>query len=159
MSHRLIPLLLVCLIAGAAQAQSSGGPGGGHGHRGGRGSGSAPSGDTAAAKPAPPPKRETPPNQVDIFGVVKSLGPDPDRVTITYDAVEPLGWPAGTNTFVVFRTAMLKDVTVGEKVRFRIDSLEISELKPFCGPPGGAAPGGPSAQPGCPAAESPSPAH
>ena len=75
--------------------------------------------------------RQKPANEIEIVGVVRSIAPDTGRVTIAYDAVDGLGWPAGTMPFVVAKSALLKDVTVGEKVRFRLDSQQIADLKPF----------------------------
>ncbi|MGA0603117.1 copper-binding protein [Caulobacter sp. KR2-114] len=109
------------------------GGGGGGGHHGGRGGhGGQPQGD----KPAQPdkgPKREPdkPVNQIEIVGVVKALDPATDRITIAYEPVEALGWPAGSMPFVAGKSAMLQTVTVGQKVRFKLDSQQISEIKPF----------------------------
>jgi Cu/Ag efflux protein CusF len=115
-----LPVLTLCLIAAtAANAQ----PGGGR--RGGRGGGSAPT------SPAAPTARQTPANEIDIVGVIKAIGPEPDRITISYDAVDALNWPAGTLPFVVSKPALMQGVTVGEKVRFRLDSQQISDLRPY----------------------------
>ena len=53
------------------------------------------------------------------------------RITIAYDAVDALNWPRGTMPFSVYQASLLQGVTVGEKVRFRLDSQRISDLKPF----------------------------
>jgi Cu/Ag efflux protein CusF len=117
MRKHLIPALICLLAATAAQAQ----PGGG-GRGGGRGGGPGPS----APKRAP-----TQPNLLEIIGVVKAIDAATGRVTITYEPVEALNWPTGTQPFPVAKSAMLDGVTVDEKVRFTVDSGEISSLKPF----------------------------
>lgn len=53
------------------------------------------------------------------------------QITIAYDAVDALNWPRGTMPFSVYQASLLKGVTVGEKVRFKLDSQRISELRPF----------------------------
>jgi Cu/Ag efflux protein CusF len=128
MTKPFIPFLVICLMAAtAAQAQSAGGHG-----RGGRG-GQSPSGgggSTPATGTASTP-RSKPANEVEIIGVVKAIDPDSGRITIAYEAVEALNWPAGTMPFAVSTTALLKSATLGEKVRFKLDSQQISDLKPF----------------------------
>lgn len=134
MLKSLVPLLLISLLtATSAQAQYGGGGGmgggGGHGHKGGKGGGSpSPAGKPADAPPTPP---EKPVNQIEIVGVIKAVDPKTERITISYEAVEALNWPAGTMPFVVGKSALLNGATVGEKVRFKLDSQQISELKPY----------------------------
>ncbi|MEI9966052.1 MAG: copper-binding protein [Caulobacteraceae bacterium] len=157
MSKRIVPILIVCLMAAtAAHAQYGGGGmggaaggmgggvgggmggggmgGGGGGHRGGRGR---PPADPSA--PAPErhaaPVRQTPLNKVEIIGVVQAIDPAGGRITIAYEPVDALNWPAGTLPFQVAKTAILKDATVGEKVRFKIESQQISDLEPYIAPP------------------------
>jgi Cu/Ag efflux protein CusF len=127
-------LMVLCLVVGlaagtSAQAQFGGGGGGGHRHGGG---GSANTGSSTPPSTASEPKpAPTPTNQVVIVGVVQALGPEPDRVKITYGAVDDLNWPAGTTLFVVTTPKLLDGVTLGEKVRFKIESQHIYELTPF----------------------------
>jgi len=116
MSKRLLPLVLVCLVAATATLAQ---PGGGR-PRGG--------GGRASAGPAKPAKPYAAP---DLIGVVKAIDADTGRVTIAYEASDALGWPASTQPFPVAKTALLKDVTVGEKVRFQLESQQISAIKPF----------------------------
>jgi|SRR5579862_4959109 len=125
MLKRLIPLLVICLAATSAQAQSGGGHGRGGGG-GGRGGGQ--SRGSAAAPPAPAAKPFAEP---EIIGVVKAVDLEAGRVTIAYEPVEALNWPAGTQPFVVSKSALLKDVTAGEKVRFTLESQQISAIRPF----------------------------
>jgi Cu/Ag efflux protein CusF len=134
----IVPCLLVCaLTAAVAYAQSPGGH-----RRGGAGeppNGSAPSG--AAATPATP--RLKPVNQIEIVGVVKAIDPAADRITIAYDAVDALNWPPGTMPFVVSKAALLQGLSVGEKVRFRMDSEQIIDIQPSRTPGAAAASGDP----------------
>ena len=127
--HRAGLLALALLMAAtAADAQGRGGGGRG-GKRGGGTPPAAPSTtDGPAAPKAPGP---VPTNKIDIVGVVKEIAPSGDRVTIAYEEAQALNWPAGTNSFVVAKTELLKGVTPGEKVRFRLDSQEVSYLAPF----------------------------
>jgi hypothetical protein len=123
MFKRIAPLL-VCLLAIAATAADAQ-PGGGRGRGGPPG---------AASRPAPPPAPKRPPSAASllpIVGVVKAIDLPGGRLTIAYEVVESLNWPAGTQPFPVSKTAMLSDVTVGEKIRFAIVSGEISGLAPF----------------------------
>ena len=68
---------------------------------------------------------------MEIVGVVTAVDPQNGRVTIDYEPVEVLNWPRGSNAFVVSKTALLQGVSVGEKIRFKIESQQISELKPY----------------------------
>ncbi|HEX4180868.1 MAG TPA: copper-binding protein [Caulobacteraceae bacterium] len=70
-------------------------------------------------------------DQIEIVGVVKAIGPEPDRITIAYEAVDALNWPAGTMPFAASKPDLLKGATVGEKVRFKLASQHISEFNPF----------------------------
>lgn len=125
--HRAGVLVVALLMVGTAvHAQSRGGGRGGK--RGGRTPPAAPSTPDA---PAPPKAGPVPTNKIDIIGVVKEIAPGGDRVTIAYEEAEALNWPAGVNSFVVAKSDLLKGVTAGEKVRFRLDSQEISYLAPF----------------------------
>ena len=114
MSKRILPLLMIGLMAAtAAQAQSPGGGGGGGHGRGGHG-GRPSGGSTTTPTDSTPLPRAKPVNQIEIIGVVRAIDPATDRITIAYEAVDARGWPAGTMPFVVSKTALLKDVTVGE---------------------------------------------
>lgn len=138
MLKRFAPALVLVLLmaASVAHAQYGGGPGGGgmggggHG-RGGGGRGGGHGGGGSGADPgaaATPRKPLTPVNEVQIIGVVKAVDLGTERITIAYEPVEALGWPAGTQPFPVEKSAMLKAATVGQKVRFSLDSGYISAL-------------------------------
>ena len=138
MSKRFLASLAICLaVATAAHAQyggggMGGGMGGGHGggHRGGKRPPDAdPAPSTAAADPAP--RHETALSKVQIVGVIEAIDPAAGRVTISYDEVDALDWPAGTMPFVVSKPALLDGASVGEKVRFHIESQQITEMQPY----------------------------
>lgn len=78
--------------------------------------------------PAPPLKATS---TIEIIGVIKAIDASNNRVTIAYDDVEALSWPAGTMPFVVSKAELLKGASVGEKVRFKIESQQISSLAPY----------------------------
>jgi Cu/Ag efflux protein CusF len=94
------------------------------------------SGDSKpASSNAPPSKAATPVNRLQFVGVVKAIDVPTGRITIAYEPVEAINWPAGTQPFPVAKTAMLTAATVGQKVRFNLDSGQISALAPFDPPP------------------------
>jgi hypothetical protein len=110
-----------------------GGGGGGGGRGGGRGGGGGGGGQAPEDRPPPPPNvKQVAASQIDIVGVVKEIGPA-DRVTIDYEEAPALDLPAGSRSFIVAKTSLLKDITVGEHVRFRLDSQQVSALTPFDG--------------------------
>jgi len=126
--------LAICFLAAStANAQF----GGGHGGRGG--GGQAPSGPPSGGG-GPPPGKVVPPDQVDIIGVVQSIDTATDRITIHYQPVDALDWQAGTTPFVVAKSSLLKGITVGEKVRFRLESQQIYVLQPFAATQGAGPP-------------------
>lgn len=152
MLRRFMPPLMICLlVASAAHAQYGGGGGigggmgggmggsmggggmgddddGGGGRRHGGGGRGGHSSEDSAPPDAPPPKPFAEP---EIIGVVKTIDLATGRVTIAYEPVEALGWPAGTQPFSASKTSLLKDVTVGEKVRFKLESQQIAAIRPF----------------------------
>ena len=90
------------------------------------------------SRPAPrasaPPIRAAPPvdlTKVEGVGIVRAIDTGAGRLTISYEPIAPLNWPAGTMPFVVGKTSLLTNVTVGQKVRFRIESQQIVDLRPF----------------------------
>lgn len=127
MLKRAMPVLMICLIAAsAAQAQMGGGGGRGHG---GGGRGGHPQG---GAKPTAPAATAAKPfSQPEIVGVVKAIDAESGRITIAYEPVEALDWPAGTQPFAVSKSALLKDLTVGQKIRFQLESQQIAAIRPF----------------------------
>ncbi|HWE47832.1 MAG TPA: copper-binding protein [Caulobacteraceae bacterium] len=121
--------LAICAIAAATAAQAQSGGGGRHGGRGGGKGGdrSSSSGGSSQTVPAP----DKPANQIEIVGVVRAIDPANSRVTIDYDAVDALAWPRGSKPFVVEKPALLQGVTVGEKVRFKLESSQIYQIKAY----------------------------
>lgn len=135
MLKRVAPILALLMAAGVAHAQLGGGGGGmgggGGGHRGGGRGGGPPSGDAKPATSSGPKRAATPVNQLQFVGVVKSIDANAGRITIAYEPVEAIDWPAGTQPFPVAKTALLSVAKIGQKVRFNLDSGHISALAPF----------------------------
>lgn len=146
MSKHILSLLAICFVttaATAAYAQYGGGGmggggmggggmggGGGGGHRGGGRHAPSSTDSTPTADQAPV-RTLTPLSKIQIVGVIKAIDPVTDRITIAYEPVDALNWPAGTMPFGIANTAVLKNATVGEKVRFRLESQQISDLAPY----------------------------
>ena len=114
------------MAATAAQAQGYGGHG-----RGGRGAGSSGGSSQSSSNPSAPKVRATPVDDTEIVGVVKAIDAADGRITIAYQAVEARNWPPGTMPFAVSKPELLAGASVGEKVRFKLDSEQITDLKPF----------------------------
>ena len=127
MFQRVVSVLVIALAAGPALAQPGGG---GHG-RGGRNGPSSGGSTTSATASTPAPKPPKPTNQVVITGVVQAVDPAANQITIAYDAVDELNWPRGTMPFSAYKPELLKGVTVGQRVRFKLDSQQITELTPY----------------------------
>ncbi len=147
MSRRilLLPLILALAVAGAAEAQYGGGGmgggmgGGGMGGGGGGRHGGGRKGQDKAPAPAPaaeqkPPAPRTPLSKVQINGTITRIDPASGRVTIAYEEVDALNWPAGTTPFAVEKPALLEGLSVGEKVRFHLESQQISTIVPAAAP-------------------------
>ena len=90
----------------------------------------------AAARPRARRGRPSPFSEPEIVGVIQGIDADSGRLTIAYEPVEVMNWPAGTQPFMLSKLAMLKGLTVGEKVRFTLESQEIAAIRPFEEPPG-----------------------
>jgi Cu/Ag efflux protein CusF len=132
-------LAIGLLAAGAANAQfgggGGGGGGGGHRHGGGGGQGGQPSGGGSSSSASAPSRAPIPVSDSDIVGVIKAIDPTSGRITIAYEPVLARNWPAGTMPFAVAKPDIMTGVSVGEKVRFRVDSQQIVELGPYQAPP------------------------
>ncbi len=111
---------------------------GGRGHGGKRSSGPPPS---ATTTPVP---RQVPLNQIQITGVVQAVDPAAERITIAYEAVEALNWPAGAMPFAMGKPGLLTGVKAGQKVRFRIENQRIVDLQPWDASPSPGSTGAPS---------------
>ena len=142
MSRRILilPIVFALVAAGAAEAQYGGGMGGGMGGGGRHGGGrhkqdrDAPPASSAPGDQAPA-KSQGPLAKVQITGVVTRIDAATGRVTISYDEVDALNWPAGTTPFQVEKPSLMDGLTVGEKVRFHLESQQISSIEPI-GPSG-----------------------
>ena len=140
----LLGLAIGLMAATAAHAQYGGGMGGGGGpmggggggggRHGGGGGGGPPSGGGSSG-PRAPVEKLTPVSDEDIIGVVKAVDSANGRITIAYEPVAVRNWPAGVMPFTVAKPELLDGATVGEKVRFRLDSQEIVEMNPYSGGP------------------------
>ena len=135
MRNPVAAALAIGLMAATAAHAQYGGAGGG-GHRHGGGNGQAPSGSGSSSRPsAGAPPRPVVVSDSDIIGVIKAIDPASNRITIAYEPVLVRNWPAGTMPFVVAKPELLTGATVGEKVRFKVDSQRIVELNPYTAPP------------------------
>lgn len=134
--RRLDFCLALCALAVATAAQAQiGGGGGRHGHGGGGGNGGGGGGHASSSSPAAKAAPEKPASAIEIVGVVRAIDPQNGRITIAYEPVDALNWPQGTMPFVVAKAELLQGVTVGEKVRFALDSQQIWEIKPYVAAP------------------------
>ena len=131
MRNPVVPALALALMAATAAHAQFGGAGGG-GHRHGGGGGQPPSGGSgSSSRPAAAAPRPVPVSDTDIIGVIKAIDPAANRITIAYEPVPARNWPAGAMPFVVAKPELLTGATVGEKVRFKVDSQRIVELTPY----------------------------
>jgi Cu/Ag efflux protein CusF len=122
MIRSMLTLAAISLLAaGAADAQSRGGGRGGGRPGGGRG-------ESHSGAPAVP---LTPVDQIEIVGVVTALDAATSRVTIAYEPVEALNWPKGTMPFPLANDELFKNLTVGEKVRFKVENHQIYNIQPY----------------------------
>ena len=121
---------------GGGMGGGGGGMGGGHGG-GNHGGGSAPppSSDGQGARMTDKITGDKPESQIEITGVVQAIDRATGRMTIAYDPVEELNWPRGTMPFPVAQPKLLDLATVGQRVRFKLDSHEIYEIRPDLPPP------------------------
>lgn len=55
-------------------------------------------------------------------GIVKKIDPETQRLTLAHDAIEKLGWPAMTMSFAVTDKALLKEIKIGDVVRFELQN-------------------------------------
>ncbi len=148
MTRRLALGLAVALIASApAFAQTTGtDPGGGigggmgggmggGGRHGGGGRGNQPAPSSSSSGAAAPRttviSADKPASKIEMIGVIKEIDRASGRITIAYEPVDELNWPRGVMPFPVAEDSVMNGATVGEKVRFKVDSHEIYELRPY----------------------------
>lgn len=109
---------------------------------GGRGAGRMPQSGRAPAsrgpsRPAPRVRAEPPPparalinlSDVMAFGVIEAVDRSTGRVTIAYQPIEALNWPAGSKPFQVSKSKLLEGVEVGDKVGFKMESQQITQMQ------------------------------
>lgn len=121
-----LPLLMIGLaLAGPADAQT------GRTSRTGLPPASRASRPAPRGRAAPPPPPLVSLSEIVGVGVVEGIDRRAGRVSLAYDAIEGLNWPAGRMPFVLSKTALLDGVAVGDKVWFRLDSQQIVDLRPF----------------------------
>ena len=65
---------------------------------------------------------------VEGVGVVRAINAKAGKVTLAHEAIPALKWPPMTMAFKVADAALLKDVAVGQKVRFKLDGQTIVGL-------------------------------
>ncbi len=121
-------------MGGAGGGMGGGMGGGGGGRHGGGGRGnqqpSAPTSGPPAAKTNVI-SADKPASKIEIVGVIKEIDRTTGRVTIAYEPVDELNWPRGTMPFPVSEDSVLTGAAVGQKVRFKVDSHEIYEMRPY----------------------------
>lgn len=125
--RRATPLPLLIMLSGLGFATFASADPGGHGQPAPRPASRSPRAP-AVAPPTVAPKKLS---EMEAIGVVRAIDPAAGRITISYEPIELLNWPAGTMPFRVGKTALLDGLAVGTKVRFRLESQEITDLKPF----------------------------
>ncbi|PVM90861.1 hypothetical protein DDF62_08620 [Caulobacter radicis] len=65
---------------------------------------------------------------VEAVGVVRAVNAKAGKVTLAHEAIPALKWPPMTMAFKVSDPALLKDLAVGTKVRFKLDGQMIVGL-------------------------------
>ena len=129
MFKRTVTFIAVGLMAATTASAQIGGGRGGRGGGGKRPDG--PSSSSSAANTPLPPGFNKPVNEAENVGVIKAIDLSTSRVTIAYEPIEAMNWPKGTMPFAVSKPELLKDVAIGQKVRFRLDSQAVIDLKPY----------------------------
>lgn len=134
-----LPVILIGLaVAAPAQAQYGGGRGTGRMPQSGR-----PPASQGQSRPAPraravpPPPARAPVNlsQYIAYGVVEAVDPVAGRVTLAYQPIEAMNWPAGTKPFQVAKNKLLDGIQVGDRVGFKMESQQITQLQVIGGKP------------------------
>jgi len=70
--------------------------------------------------PNMPGMHDTKPADVEGVGVVKAIDVAKATVTLQHEAITAIGWPAMTMPFKVTSPDLLKNVKVGDKVKFTL---------------------------------------
>lgn len=125
------PLIVIITLAVAMPALAQ------YGGRGRMPQSSRPPPSRGPSRPAPrrvavpPPVARAP---VDLsnymaYGVVEAIDAANGRVTIAYQPIEVMNWPAGTKPFQVSKSKLLDGLAVGDKVGFKMESQQITQLQ------------------------------
>lgn len=133
-----LPVILVGIaLAAPAQAQY-GGRGTGRMPQTGRPPASrGPSRPAPRARAVPPPPARAPVNlsRYMAYGVVEAVDPEAGRVTLAYQPIEAMNWPAGAKPFQVAKSKLLDGIQVGDRVGFTMESQQITQLQVIGGKP------------------------
>lgn len=65
---------------------------------------------------------------IEAVGVVRAIDAKAGKVTLAHDAIPARKWPPMTMAFKVADPALLKDLAVGTKVRFKLDGQTVVGL-------------------------------
>lgn len=65
---------------------------------------------------------------IEAVGVVRAIDAKAGKITLAHDAIPARKWPPMTMAFKVADPALLKDLAVGTKVRFKLDGQTIVGL-------------------------------
>lgn len=65
---------------------------------------------------------------IEAVGVLRAVDAKAGKVTLAHEAIPARKWPPMTMAFKVSDPALLKDLAVGTKVRFRLDGQTIVSM-------------------------------
>lgn len=65
---------------------------------------------------------------IEALGVVRAVDAKAGKITLAHEAIPARKWPPMTMAFKVADPALLKDLAVGTKVRFKLDGQTIVGL-------------------------------
>lgn len=140
----LLPVILCGLAVAAPVRAQYGGNGAGRMPQSGRPPASQGRGGPAPrAVPQPPPRPAVNISQYVAHGVVEAVDVEAGWVTLAYQPIEAMNWQAGRQPFKVAKNKLLEGVRVGDKVGFKMESQQITQLEVI----GGAATGLPEREP------------
>lgn len=78
----------------------------------------------------------TKPTQAQGIGVVKAVDTAKGTITLQYQAIATIGWPAMTMTFKADPLALLQKVKVGDKVKFTLHPAGMASTVTAISPAG-----------------------
>lgn len=65
---------------------------------------------------------------IEAVGVVRAVDAKAGKITLAHEAIPARKWPPMTMAFKVSDPALLKDIAVGTKVRFKLEGQMITGL-------------------------------